>query len=184
MPRYTTSFAALAAFAALAGAQSAQAEHHDQSTHDQTITNVRIAELERVVAALGHTVESRGPVEGDPEYPEALVATDTEGLRYYLIGTACDIPPVPGCRGVMMQVRYPRPAGVTETTLMRTSRRQAALNLWFNEAGEILGMTRYVVLDEGVTLANVVENLKVLLTLAPIALDQAKQEVDEEGERD
>lgn len=174
-------YALAATFTTMALVSPALADDHMDHGVVQTVDT---ADLQGVVQSLGHTVVSVGPVPGDPKYPTALTAADPAGQQYHLIATACDIPPVRGCRGIMMQVRYPRPDGVTETTLMRTSRRQAALNLWFNEAGDILGMTRYVVLDRGVTPANIAENVKVLLTLAPIAREQAMQDVDEEGEVD
>lgn len=171
----------LLAAAALTGSAPALAADHADTA---MVASVELPQLEALVASLGHTVVSRGPVEGDPDYPQALVARSIDDLQYYLIGTACDIDDMAGCRGIMMQVRYPRPSGVTEVTLMRTSRRQAALNHWFNEAGDILGFTRYVVLDQGISMANLQENLKVLLTLAPMAREQAMQERDEEGEYD
>lgn len=137
--------------------------------------SVKLGDLEAVVKELGHTVSSVGDF-GD----ESLVAQDEFGINYLLIGTACDVGAIPGCQGIMMQVRYDLSPEVTYESVAKANLAQAALNSWVDFEDETVGFTRYQVLDDGVTMANIKANVLVLLELSPIALSIAKGEEQSE----
>lgn len=120
-----------------------------------------MGEMEAVVGALGHEVEAKDAAK------HSLRAADGEGTRYVLTGTACDIDGVPGCRGIVMQVLYDADAAVTLEKLAEANLNQVAVSTRFDPQSSVISVTRYVVLDGGVTMANVGENIRVLLALAP-----------------
>ncbi|RNJ61603.1 MAG: hypothetical protein EDM03_14555 [Porphyrobacter sp. IPPAS B-1204] len=147
-----TAALALASMAAPAAAQSYKA--------DQVKKSVNQADLLAIVGSLGHQVREQG-AQGEV----FVVAQDGEGLNYFLIGTACDANGVPGCQGIMMQVRYDLTGGTTLEALAKANLGQAALNIWADFSEQTLGFTRYQVLDHGVTMANIRENVVVMLDL-------------------
>jgi hypothetical protein len=143
---------ALASLAAPVAAQSYKAE--------QVKKSVTQADLLAIIGSLGHKLREKSD-----QSDVFVVAQDDEGVNYFLIGTACDVNGVPGCQGIMMQVRYDLPGGTTFETLARANLDQAALNTWADFSEETLGFTRYQVLDHGVTMANIRENVLVMLDL-------------------
>jgi len=124
-----------------------------------------------VVGALGHQVKEQGTPD------DIFVAAEAEdGTTYLLFGTACNVNEVPGCQGIMMQIRYDLPPATTAQTLAAANLEQAALNAWADFENKTLGFTRYVVLDYGVTMANIRENVNVLLALTKEAYPVASGE--------
>jgi len=117
-------------------------------------------DLVAVVGSLGHQVLEQGTPE------DIFVAAQAEdGTTYLLFGTACNVNEVPGCQGIMMQIRFDLPPATTVQTLAAANLEQAALNTWADFEDKTLGFTRYVVLDYGVTMANIRENVNVMLAI-------------------
>ena len=121
-------------------------------------------DLRAVVKALGHEVEAEDPRN------QTLRAADANGTHYLLTGTACDVEGVPGCRGIVMQVLFEGTGDVTPERLAVANLNQVAVSTRFDPASNVVSVTRYVVLDKGVTMANIAENVGVLLALAPEVL--------------
>lgn len=69
-----------------------------------------------------------------------------------------------------MQVRYDTDERVTLQRVAKASLDQAAVSVWFNQDTDTVGITRYVVLDHGVTMANLKENLSVLMAITPMVV--------------
>lgn len=130
--------------------------------------SVNQQDLKAIVNSLGHSVTGEGEF-GDV----SVTAKNEDDLIYLLIGTACDANGVPGCQGIMMQVRYSLPSGVTYETVAAANLAQAALNTWVDFEDQTLGFTRYQVLDYGATMANIRENVVVLLDVSPAAYETA-----------
>jgi hypothetical protein len=131
---------------------------------EQVKKSVTQDDLVAIVGSLGHRVVEQG------SGAEILVLAEGEGgVNYFLIGTACDVNNVPGCQGIMMQTRFELPAGTTAETLAAANLDQAALNTWADFERKTLSFTRYQVLDHGATMANIRENVVVLLSLVPEA---------------
>ena len=121
----------------------------------------RFADLQEVVAALGHEIEAQDPSK------QSLRAAAQDGTRYVLTGTACDIEGVPGCRGVVVQVLFEATEAVTLERLTAANLNQVAVSTRFDPGTNVISVTRYIVMDGGVTMANVAENVAVALALAP-----------------
>lgn len=134
---------------------------------DEVKLSVTTSDIEVIIQSLGHTI-----LEID-QNEQMVVAQDKDGIIYFVFGTACDVGGVSGCQGVMMQVRYDLPPTTTYETLARANYEQAALNTWADFNDKTLGVTRYQVLDHGVTMANIRENVLVMLGLAPLAASVA-----------
>lgn len=163
----------LAAAVVLAGGNMAAAPvaRAQGYSGERLVKSVDLDDLKAIVASLGHTVSEQG------KFGEiSLSATDAEDTNYVLIGTACDANGVPGCQGVMMQVRFDPDESVDSESLARANLSQAAVNTWRDPANGTIGVTRYVVLDHGVTMANLRENVNVLLSLTPSVVDALLEE--------
>jgi hypothetical protein len=161
--------AAIAAALALAcGAAPLAAQDY---VAERVVTSVEQTDLIAVVTSLDHTItEFGGP---DQTYVAAKTA---EGTVYVLLGTACEVEGVRGCLGIMMQVRYDLPAGTTFETLAKTNMGQGALNTGADFEAKSLIFTRYQVLDDGVTMANIRANINVLLAASEDAYPVAAGE--------
>lgn len=117
-------------------------------------------DLAAVVGALGHQVLEQG------EAGNVLVlAENQDQIKYVLLGTACDTNGVTGCQGVLMQAQFELPLTTTYETVAQANLQFSALNVWVDFEQKSLGFTRYVVLDEGVTMANLRANVEVLMGL-------------------
>lgn len=138
---------------------------------ERVVRSVGQNDLLALVGSLGHQVTDQG--KADEVY---VAAEDLVGITYLMIGTACEVNGVPGCQGVMMQVRFDLPSGTTAQTLAKANLEQAAINIWADFDEKTLGFTRYVVLDHGVTMANIRENVIVLLAIVEEAYPVAAGE--------
>lgn len=154
-------FVAAAAALLVASAAPLSAQDYAPERLKKSVTQT---DLVAVAGSLGHQVIEQG--DASAVY---IVAETQDATRYFLVGTACDANGVPGCQGIMMQVRYDLPATTTFETLAKANLEHAALNSWADFEGTTLGFTRYQVLDNGVTMANIRENVNVLLTLVEAA---------------
>lgn len=157
-------FPALALAGAMLAVASPAAVSAQTYNASQVKKSVKVGDLKAVVSELGHTLESEGD---DGEV--SVMATDEYGIIYLLIGTACDVNDVPGCQGIMMQVRYDIPSGMTTDKVNQAALAQAAVATWADFDNGTLGFTRYQVLDDGVTMANIKANVLVLLDVSSAA---------------
>jgi hypothetical protein len=131
-----------------------------QFVPDEIKKSVVNEDLAAVVGALGHQVLEQG------EAGNVLVlAENQDQIKYLLLGTACDTNGVTGCQGVLMQAQFELPLTTTYETVAQANLQFSALNVWVDFEQKSLGFTRYVVLDEGVTMANLRANVEVLMGL-------------------
>ena len=166
-------FVPIIAAGALALGLAAPASAQDYAG-DRIKASVGSADLAAIVGSLGHQVLEEG------EGAEVVVlAENPDQLRYVLLGTACDMDGVPGCQGVLMQVQFDLPPATTYETVAAANLNFAALNVWVDFEEKSLGFTRYVVLDQGVTMANIRANVEVLLALVAEAYPVAAGEPQE-----
>jgi len=135
--------------------------------------SVNLDDLKAVVGSFeGHAVEEDHVFDDGSDKDVSLRAHDKDGLKYILVGTACDTAGVTGCQGVMMQVRYEQKS-IDYKQLAKANYDNAATSVWFDQDSETLGVTRYVVLDYGITMQNLRENLNVLLDVVGNVIDEA-----------
>ncbi|WP_159978376.1 MULTISPECIES: YbjN domain-containing protein [unclassified Novosphingobium] len=169
-------FSTLAALACLFGVQSAAAQAYDARALRMS---VNLTDLKVIVGSLpGHKVEKERIWGDGDEVDVSLRAANADGLVYVLVGTACE---PSGCSGVMMQVRYECDS-IDYARLNNANLNRSSITMWFDEDAKMLGVTRYVILDHGITMQNLRENLAVLLDIAPDAANDAMAAADSKAE--
>lgn len=159
----------LVTVAALSISGTAQAQSNVRSVAAERaptalVKSVTEADLRALVLAEGATVDEMHPFEAP-----SVRGKTKQGHLFLLVGTACDKDGVPGCRGIMMQVRYDADGLVTLEGMNKANINEAALSSWWDKPNKTIGFTRYVVLDDGVTWMNIRQNLRVLLSIEPKA---------------
>ena len=148
---------------AMISAASAPAQ---TTPNTRLVSSITEADLVALVRAEGHTIDATHPFESP-----SVRGKTKDGLLFLLIGSACDKNGVPGCQGIMMQVRYDENSSVTTAGINKSNLNEAALSAWWDEADDTVGFTRYVVLDDGVTWMNIRQNLRILLSIQDNAYD-------------
>lgn len=140
-----------------------------QADDNRLIAAVNLPDLQSMLTEEGYTVMSTGD-----DSAVSVRAKTEDGLIFNVIGTACETDWADGCLGLNMQVRYDadtqdRLARINNANLM-----WSAVAVWYTEVGfdsktPTIGISRYVILDNGVTAGNIKENLFNLLAIAPQA---------------
>ena len=123
--------------------------------NDRVVSTVNLADLRAIVVAEGHNIDEERAV------TDVSIRGRTDaGLLFLLIGTACNNSP--NCAGIMMQIRYDSDERVTLERVNRANVESASVATWWDIEARTVGFTRYVVLDHGISMANIRENLRVL----------------------
>ncbi len=131
-------------------------------TPERIVEGVKLDDLRAIAASFGDEVISEG-MAGET----SLAARSADGTVYLLLGTACANQAL-GCQGVNMQVRLDGEA-IDHEKVNAVNMAEQALNTWFDPETGTIGFSRYVVLDHGITMANLRENVAVLLAIVPTA---------------
>lgn len=139
----------------------APAAHAQDYVAERIEQAISMAEMRAIVGALGHTVEA------EDAKNQSLRAVTAQGTRYVISGTACDLDGVPGCRGLVLQALFEGAGQVTAGKLATANLNQVAVSTRHDPSTDVVSVTRYLVTDGGVTMANVGANIEVLLALAP-----------------
>ncbi len=162
MRRTLTSLGLLAALAGSAFADD-----------NRLVTAVSLQDLQTILTEEGHTITSTGD-----DGAVSVRATDTagSGLIFHLLGTACDTEFSDDCLGINMQVRYDADGRETLERINDANLMWAATSTWYSAGGvdgssPTVGVTRYVILDGGMTIRNIKDNLINLLAIAPQVAD-------------
>ena len=139
----------------------------------RVVKSVQLMDLQAILTEEGYTINSSGD-----EGAVSVRATDdlTTGLIFNLVGTACETEGVTGCLGIHMQVRYDADGQETLERINDVNLMWAATSAWYSEYGidgesPTVGISRYVILDGGMTIRNIKDNLLNLLAIAPQAAD-------------
>jgi len=138
------------------------------------VKTVNLQQLQAILTEEGYTINSSGD-----DGAVSVRATDTNdtGLIFNVLGTACDVEGYdPGCLGINMQVRYDADGQETLELINEANLNWAATSAWYSAGGTdgnspTVGITRYVILDGGMTIRNIKDNLVNLLAIAPQAAD-------------
>lgn len=144
---------------------------------NRLVKSVTLQDLQTILVEEGHTITSTGD-----DGAVSVRATDTNGtqLIFNVIGTACDTEFADGCLGINMQVRYDADGKETLERINDANLMWAATSTWYSAGGvdgesPTVGVTRYVILDGGMTIRNVKDNLLNLLSIAPQVADYVWQ---------
>lgn len=158
MRRILTSLAALAAFAGAASAQISDTAIYG---------SVKVADLENLVTAMGHEYVKSG-LYGDVSVQGRVTAS---GLNFHLIGTACDQPNVDGCLGIWMLVHYDADGTESLTRINEANWKWIPTTTFYSADGiqgkPSVGVSRYLILDGGVTWRNLKDNILNFLEIVP-----------------
>lgn len=162
MRRTLTSIALLAAFAGSALADDTR-----------VVMAVSLQELQTILVEEGYTIDSTGD---DGEVSVRATDTADTGLIFNILGTACDTEYSDNCLGINMQVRYDADGQETLERINEANLMWTATSAWYSAGGTdgnspTVGITRYVILDGGMTIRNIKDNLLNLLAIAPQAAD-------------
>lgn len=168
MRRLFTTLALAAAIAGPAFAQGAITGDASLARDDRQVRSVFLEDLKAIVAASsGHTITS---AEGN-----SVTATNENGLIYNLDGTVCENEIRPGCLGININVRYDGDEMVTYEKLNAANLNwtpvSVALEGDVGASDSSLIITRYVILDGGMSMANVKDNLTNALSIAASVAD-------------
>lgn len=112
----------------------------------------------------GDTVVETGKI-GDIR----VLAKSKAGVEYTLSGASCKRPGIIGCEVLFIQVRYAATHKVTDASLAAANLAFATLKVWEDKAHTTVGVSRDVMLRDGVTRQNVLDNIAMLVGMAPAA---------------
>lgn len=157
---------ALAAFiAAPALAQGDLSADVSLARNDRMVRSVFLADLKAIVADAGHTIDSVGDA-GE----NSVTGITPDGLIYHVDGTICENQIRPGCLGININIRYDGDEMVTYEKLNAANLAwnpvSVALDGVVGQTGSSLVITRYVILDGGMRMENIKDNLTNALSIA------------------
>ena len=159
----------LAAIMMATMATAAHAQVADLAEDSRLVRSVKLVDIQAVVTASGHTITSS---DADSVLVSAQVP---EGIRYVLRGTACDGGQT--CQGINMVISYDMPNGIDDGRLNQADVTFAAASVW--RSNNNIGVSRYVILDGGMTMENIKINLQTLISIAPQVFEKVR-DADEE----
>lgn len=169
MRRTLTSLGFLAALAGSAFADDAR-----------LVKSVSLQDLQAILIEEGYTINSTGD---DGEVSVRATDTAGTGLIFNLLGAACETEFSDDCLGINMQVRYDADGQETLERINEANLMWAATSAWYSPDGPdgnspTVGISRYVILDGGMTVRNIKDNLLNLLAIAPQVADYVWQAGD------
>lgn len=134
----------------------------------EIMTSFSVADMEALVTSGGHTLSPAGAFG-----PTSVRATTSEGLIFDIIGAICGTEFSQDCLGLKLQVGYFADDSIPLDRINSANLMWQPTSTWYDPTedaeGPTLGITRYVILDHGVTLGNIRNNLTNLLAIAPQA---------------
>tara|TARA_R110001599_G_scaffold318163_1_gene527699 strand:+ start:5752 stop:6480 length:729 start_codon:yes stop_codon:yes gene_type:complete len=154
----------------LAATVSAQGASGMDDTN--VVKSVTLADMQAIVISLDHLV-----LESDTE-DVLIIAQDEDGQKYVLDGTACN--DAGACQGINMLMTYGLSDGISLASLNTASLVYAAVSVW--QTGQSVGVSRYVILDGGMTIANIKVNIDTLTALGGKVILAASESHDEFGD--
>ena len=171
MRRIVTTFALLGALAAApALAQGDLTADVSLAREDRQVRSVFLADLKAVVAQAGHTISAVGE-----NGTNSVRAATPEGMIFQVNGAVCDTEIRPGCLGININVRYNGDNRVTLQKINGANLMWPAVSVAVEGAvggtGSTVVITRYVILDGGMSMRNVSDNLTNALSIAGSVAD-------------
>ena len=159
-------------FMAIGLATAVSAQGASGIDDSRLVNSVTLSDMEAIVASLDHSVLDSDTEEG------LLIARDEDGQTYILDGTACD--EAGACQGINMFMSYDMTDGISLESLNTASLSYAAVSVW--QSGQSVGVSRYVILDGGMTIANIKVNIETLTAVAGKVMMMADRAHDDFGD--
>jgi len=161
MRKFIVAMFALAVISSPAAAQNLTADV-SLGKDSRIVKTVNVEDLKAIVVASGYKVTGVG---GNGKV--SVQAKTEDGLIFLLIGAACGTDgKSPDCQGINMQVRYDADDNVTLEAINTSNLSFAATSTWYDEGGNTVGISRYVILDHGVSMGSIRINLETLLSIS------------------
>ncbi len=136
------------------------------------VNSVTLADMQAIVTSLDHTVLNS---DADDVF---IVAQDENGQKYVLDGTACN--DAGACQGINMLMTYDLTDNISLESLNTASLTYAAVSVWQDDP--TVGVSRYVILDGGMTIANIKVNIDTLTALGGKVMMAASKPDDDFGD--
>lgn len=135
---------------------------------DELVTSLGVSDLAAMARVMGHEV-----VPNAAESPLLVSAKTPEGVVYGMVLAAC----ADGaeCAGLRMQVLFDLTDDITDARVNEVNTSFAAVTMVSDRSLSRLSLSRYVILDYGVTRKNVRANLAVLLQILSPALKKLNE---------
>lgn len=153
--RYAVAAALLVAQVPAAQAQS--------SAPQRVITTIGKSDIRLLFSMEGHTI-----TEEDFFDVPSVRGKTKDGLVFQVFGSNCNgSGSTARCRSLMMQIRYDDDDRVTYEGINEANWKEASVTAWWDRDGNTVGFTRFVVLDGGVTMMNLRQNLRTMFTYVP-----------------
>ncbi|GAB5459185.1 MAG: hypothetical protein Hens3KO_22150 [Henriciella sp.] len=132
---------------------------------ERLVTGILLEDLKAITSDLGHTVSSENS-------DSVLITVKTEeDFIYSMHGAACDDSGL--CKGINMMASYSAIEGMTLESINAANTAYAAANIWSSDGSLVI--SRYLILDGGMTISNIKANINTLLAIAPMALEKARE---------
>ncbi len=167
MRRIISSIALAAFLATPALAQGDLTADVSLARDDRTVKSVFLADIKAIVVSAGDTLSSVSE--------NSVSAVTPDGLIYNIDGTVCENDIRPGCLGLNINIRYDGDEMVTyaklNTANLSWTPVSVALEGDVGKVGSDLIITRYVILDGGMTMENIKDNLTNAISIAQDVAD-------------
>ncbi|WP_340692737.1 hypothetical protein [Hyphomonas sp.] len=160
------------AFMAIGLATTVSAQGTSGIDDSKLVNSVTLSDMEAIATSLDHAV-----LESDAE-DVLIIAQDGDGQTYVLDGTACD--EAGACQGLNMFMSYDMTDGISLESLNTASLSYAAVSVW--QSRQSVGVSRYVILDGGMTIANIKVNIETLTAVAGKVMMMADRSHDDFGD--
>lgn len=159
-------------FLALGLATAVSAQGASGIDDSKLVNSVTLADMQAIVSSLDHAVL-------DTDADDVLIIVrDEDGQTYVLDGTACN--EASACQGINMFMSYDMTDGISLDSLNDASLSYAAVSVW--QSGQSVGVSRYVILDGGMTIANIKVNIETLTALGGKVMMMADKSQDDFGD--
>lgn len=129
------------------------------------ITSMSEADFAEFAESQGHDVLGFGEAG-----KVSIRAMTGDGTTYYLTGTACS--DLGDCKGVNMSARFQYEDWYTLASINTANIERAAVSVW--KLDNVLGISRYVILDDGVTPGNLQSNFDNFLAIVPYVIESMR----------
>jgi hypothetical protein len=159
-------------FMAIGLATAVSAQGASGIDDSKLVKSVTLTDMQAIVTALDHAVLDRNVDD------VLIIAQDGDGQKYVLDGTACN--EAGACQGLNMFMTYDLTDGISLESLNTASLSYAAVSVW--QSGQSVGVSRYVILDGGMTIANIKVNIETLTALGGKVMMMADRSHDDFGD--
>lgn len=142
-----------------------------QAQSSAIVNSVMPDDMIGYVEQRGDTVKEAQTLISGSIVPVVMAEREQDGVTYYLYGNACNDEDN-SCLGLKFFMKFNANDAVTLEKINKINMQAPAIKIWSD--GSTVGLERYLILDKGMTEANIAYELQTFLTIVPKVLDQFK----------